>query len=104
MSNHATWSVIRRADTLPHFQIALWSCPSYTDRISEILFQSKGVEGQLYPIALPRDDPGAVGIVGVAVGEPRALDNCHWDPELSPRSSDLEKNTHTRKHMSLACL
>ena len=33
------------------------------------------MEGQLYPIALPRDDdPGAVGIVGVAVGEPWALD------------------------------
>lgn len=75
MSNHATWSVIRRADTLPHFQIALLELSIIHWQNIEILFQSKGVEGQLYPIALPcDDDPGAVGIVGVAMGEPRALD------------------------------
>lgn len=33
------------------------------------------MEGQLDPVALPgEDDPGAVGVVGVAVREPGALD------------------------------
>lgn len=33
------------------------------------------MEGQLYPVALPcDDDPGAVSIVGIAMGEARALD------------------------------
>ena len=75
MSNIATWSVTGRADTLPHFQIALLELSIIHWENIEVLFQSKCVEGQLYPIALPRDDdPGAVGIVGVAVGEPWALD------------------------------
>ena len=75
MSNRATSSVTGRADTLPHFQIALLELSIIHWQNIEVLFQSKGVEGQLYPIALPRDnDPGAVGIVGVAMGEPWALD------------------------------
>lgn len=74
MSNHATWCVTGRADTLPHFQIALLELSIIHWQNIEVLLQSKGVEGQLYPIALPRDDdPGAVGVVGVAMGEPRAL-------------------------------
>ena len=75
MSNRATWSVTGRANTLPHFQIALLELSIIHWQNIEVLFQSTGVEGQLYPIALTRDnDPGAVGVVGVAMGEPWALD------------------------------
>lgn len=71
----ATWCVIREAAALPHFQVPLLELSIIDRQNIKILFQSKGVEGQLYPVALSRDDdPGAVGVVGVAVRKARALD------------------------------
>lgn len=59
----------------PHFQVALLQLPVVHRQDVEVLLQREGVEGQLDPVALPgEDDPGAVGVVGVAVREPGALD------------------------------
>lgn len=42
----------------------------------EVLFQGKGLEDELDPVLVLRGDgPSAVGVIGVAVWEPRAL-NC----------------------------
>lgn len=42
----------------------------------EVLFQGKGLEDELDPVlVLCGDGPSAVGVIGVAVWEPRAL-NC----------------------------
>lgn len=63
------------APALPDFQVALLQLPVVDRQDVEVLLQREGEEGQLDAVALPRQhDPRAVGVVGVPVREPGALD------------------------------
>lgn len=60
---------------LPQLQVAGRRLAVVNGDDVKVFLQRQRDEGELDPVPLPRDDqPGTVGVVGVAVGETRGLD------------------------------